>query len=263
MQLVMAEKFPQFGELFRSAEEHREPVKATIVGSIPVWLKGTLVRLGPGKFDLAEDFTLNHWLDGYAILYKFDIASDTEVWFSSQFLLSDAYKRAVSVGRPTASMTDNDAINIFTLEDEVYVATETNWLHRIDPKTLNTCEKNYVVLIEQPLTVNGLSLLTSLMKDKSLRECLEWRPQEKNKFHVLHKASGKLVPIKYKSEEAFFLFHHINTYEDEGQLIVDVFAYDSPEIIDKLYLQKLRNSEFSAKDPAGGRRFVLPLPKPN
>lgn len=39
--------------------------------------------------------------------------------------------------------------------------------------------ENYVVFIEQPLTLNGLRLLTMLVKDKSLRECLEWRPQEK------------------------------------------------------------------------------------
>ena len=45
------------------------------------------------------------------------------------------------------------------------------------------------------------------------------------------------------------------------QLVVDVVAYDSPEILDKLYLKKLRNSEIDPKDPGHGCRFVLPLPK--
>jgi len=38
-------------------------------------------------------------------------------------------------------LTDNDAINIFTLEDAVYVASETNYLRRVDAETLATQEK--------------------------------------------------------------------------------------------------------------------------
>jgi hypothetical protein len=38
-------------------------------------------------------------------------------------------------------LTDNDAINIFTLEDAVYVASETNYLRRVDVETLATQEK--------------------------------------------------------------------------------------------------------------------------
>lgn len=38
-------------------------------------------------------------------------------------------------------------------------------------------------------------------------------------------------------------------------------AFDSPDIIDKLFLKKLRNNEMDAKDPGCGRRFVLPLPR--
>jgi hypothetical protein len=38
-------------------------------------------------------------------------------------------------------LTDNDAINIFTLEDAVYVASETNFLRRVDLESLATQEK--------------------------------------------------------------------------------------------------------------------------
>lgn len=47
------------------------------------------------------------------------------------------------------------------------------------------------------------------------------------------------------------------------QLVVDVIAYDSPEIIDKLYLKKLRNNEMDPTDLGYGCRFVLPLPTEN
>jgi retinoid isomerohydrolase len=35
-------------------------------------LQGSFLRLGPGKFDIG-DFVMNHWFDGYAVIYKFDI----------------------------------------------------------------------------------------------------------------------------------------------------------------------------------------------
>lgn len=352
-------------ELFRSTEEQVSPVEATVTGHIPEWLKGNFVRLGPGKFDLG-DFVMNHWFDGYAVLYKFNI-NNGKVTFSKRFLQSDAYKRAVAVGRPVFTefgtksfpdpcknifsrmmssllpdLTDNDAINVFTLEDAVFVATETNYLRRIDLSSLETMEKvdltklvgvnlasshtykdpsgeqyysmgtslmsgpkyhiiktpttpsgkaqdalkkavilttissswktsmsyyhsfgmseNYIVFIEQPLVVSAVKLATSQVKGHSMRDCMNWSPEELNKFFVIEKSTGKILRAKYKSKEPFFLFHHINTYEENNQLVVDVVAFDSPDIIDKLYLKKIRNNELSSKDPGYGRRFVLPLP---
>lgn len=43
-----------------------------VSGKLPKWLSGSLIRLGPGKFEI-EDFQLNHWFDGFAVLYKFTI----------------------------------------------------------------------------------------------------------------------------------------------------------------------------------------------
>lgn len=38
-------------------------------------------------------------------------------------------------------LTDNGAINVFTMEDAVYVASETNFLRRVDVESLATMEK--------------------------------------------------------------------------------------------------------------------------
>jgi hypothetical protein len=43
-----------------------------------------------------------------------------------------------------------------------------------------------------------------------------------NKFYVVDKLTGQVLPIKYKSKKAFFLFHHINTYEEAGQVYIDI-----------------------------------------
>lgn len=45
------------------------------------------------------------------------------------------------------------------------------------------------------------------------------------------------------------------------QLIVDVLAHDSPEIMDKLWLKELRSGNFQLKDKSTARRYILPLIK--
>lgn len=44
-----------------------------VLGSIPEWVEGSYLRVGPGVFEI-EDFTVNHWFDGFAVLDKFDIS---------------------------------------------------------------------------------------------------------------------------------------------------------------------------------------------
>ena len=43
-------------------------------------------------------------------------------------------------------------------------------------------------------------------------------------LHVAEKKKGRLLNIKYRTS-AFNLFHHINTYEDNGFLIVDLCTW--------------------------------------
>ena len=132
-----------------------------LIGKIPAWVNGSLLRVGPGKWDL-KDFTLNHYLDGCAIIVKIRI-QDGKVWFSSRFLASDAYKKMMAHNKPVytefgtraypdpakgflsrmihklvpSDLTDNDISNIYQVQDEVYVATESCNVWQIDPETLD------------------------------------------------------------------------------------------------------------------------------
>nr|XP_053636369.1 carotenoid-cleaving dioxygenase, mitochondrial-like [Cherax quadricarinatus] len=151
-----------FGELFSTTEERVDPVPAKLKGEWPDWLSGSFLRVGPGKYDLG-DFTVNHWLDGMAILHKFQI-EDGKVSFQSKYLKSDAYKKACLTQRPVFTefgtqsypdpcknifsrmfsqfeMTDNTSNNIFRIEDQMFVASETCYLRKIDPDNLETKDK--------------------------------------------------------------------------------------------------------------------------
>lgn len=355
-----------FRENFTTFEEVTVPQEATVIGDIPKWLSGNFLRVGPGKFDLGN-FTLNHYLDGFAMLSTYTI-KDGKVQFHSKYLKSDAYKKATMAKRPIFTefgtrsypdpcknifsrmmsqfdpkgITDNGNIGVIVIEDEVYVGTDTCFLRKVDPTTLETQDKvdlnklvsvnlaschplmdskgitynlgssfmsgpkyhiirlpttkdnnsngvdpwlsarsimtipsswranfsythsfgmtdNYIILLEQPFQINTLKMATSQVKGKALHECMEWHPQEKVKFHVIRKSTGELLKTSYVSHEPFMLFHHANAYEEDDQLIVDLINYDSPDIFDKLYLNKVRMNEYQSGDSPKFVRFVLPL----
>ncbi|KAM4023602.1 retinoid isomerohydrolase-like [Anomaloglossus baeobatrachus] len=84
-------------------------------------------------------------------------------------------------------------------------------------------------------------------------------------MHVAEKHTGEYLNIKYRTS-AFNIFHHINTYEDNGFLIVDLCCWKGFEFIyNYLYLANLRENweevkRLAQKAPQPEvRRYVLPL----
>ena len=56
---------------------------------------------------------------------------------------------------------------------------------------------------------------------------------------------------------AFFTFHQVNAFEEDGHLVVDLVAYDDASIIDALYLDTLRATQAASAGQL--RRYRLPL----
>ena len=57
---------------FRQNLEELDIETLEVKGSVPPWLKGSLLRNGPGM--VVVDKPMNHWFDGLAMLHKFDIS---------------------------------------------------------------------------------------------------------------------------------------------------------------------------------------------
>jgi len=88
-------------KLFESSEEQLLPVQGKVTGTIPPCIKGTFLRVGPGKFDLDSGYTMNHYFDGYALLSKYSISGgpSPSVSFESKFLNTDAYNKGTAAGK--------------------------------------------------------------------------------------------------------------------------------------------------------------------
>lgn len=116
--------------------------------------------------------------------------------------------------------------------------------------------QRYFVIAEYPLVVNPVSLLLWL---RPYIENFRWKPSRGTTFHVIDRATGQRV-ARFESD-ACFAFHHVNAFESDGDLVVDLVAYDDASIIDGYYLHRL--SDTRSELPWGRlRRYRLPLGRP-
>ncbi|CAN8217140.1 unnamed protein product [Coccothraustes coccothraustes] len=361
-----------YKKLFETVEELSSPVTAHVTGWIPTWLRGSLLRCGPGLFEVGSE-PFYHLFDGQALLHKFDF-KEGHVTYHRRFVRTDAYVRAMTEKRIVITefgtyaypdpcknifsrffsyfkgveVTDNALVNVYPVGEDYYACTETNFITRINPDTLETIKQvdlckyvsvngatahphiendgtvynigncfgknfalayniiripplqadkedpmnksevvvqfpcsdrfkpsyvhsfgltpNYIVFVETPVKINLLKFLSSWsLWGANYMDCFESNETMGVWLHVAEKKKGRLLNLKYRTS-AFNLFHHINTYEDNGFLIVDLCTWKGFEFVyNYLYLANLRANWDEVKRQAEkapqpeARRYVLPL----
>ncbi|XP_066495460.1 carotenoid-cleaving dioxygenase, mitochondrial isoform X2 [Tiliqua scincoides] len=184
--LVSSQKQPQvtfsnrkglecISPLFSSVQETPQPIPTKIEGHLPKWLKGKLLRNGPGKFEFGKDKFI-HWFDGMALLHQFEIENGA-VKYRSKFLRSDSYTANSENNRIMISefgtlampdtcksifgrfmsrfevpkSTDNCNVNFVVYKGDYYASTETNLMRKVDLETLETKKVNW----SKYVAVNG------------------------------------------------------------------------------------------------------------
>lgn len=114
--------------------------------------------------------------------------------------------------------------------------------------------ENYVILVEFPLFVNPLKLAIAL---KPVVENFEWKPERGTRFLVVSKQDGEIVATCESAP--FFAFHHVNAFEQDNEIVLDLSAYPDQSIIDRLYLSELRNTTDRVTSNGELRRYHVPL----
>jgi beta,beta-carotene 9',10'-dioxygenase len=95
--------------------------------------------------------------------------------------------------------------------------------------------ERWLVLAEFPYVVNPLRLAFS---GRPYIENYRWKPERGTRFHLFDRSTGDSVgPFE---AEPRFGFHHVNSYEEDGDVIVDVSAFADSQIVEDLYLERLR-----------------------
>lgn len=126
-------------------------------GTIPDWLRGTLIRNGPAHWEAGQK-SFRHWFDGQAMLHRFTVA-DGRVAYRNRFLRTESSRMAREEGRigfgefatdPCQSrfarfltslndtVTPNASVNVVPMNEGYAALTETTIAVQFDPDTLET-----------------------------------------------------------------------------------------------------------------------------
>jgi beta,beta-carotene 9',10'-dioxygenase len=95
--------------------------------------------------------------------------------------------------------------------------------------------QRYAVLVAFPLVVNPLELALS---GRPFIENYRWKPELGTRVLVFDREDGSLRGT-YEAEPRFS-FHHVNAFERDGELVLDMAAYADATIVDSFYLERLR-----------------------
>ena len=119
--------------------------------------------------------------------------------------------------------------------------------------------ENYFILVENALYMSNIATF-ALMKlmNWSYVDMFKEDLSKPSIISLIDRKTGKLAR-RYAAEH-FFVFHHINAYEDEDEIVMDLSGYDNGSIIQDLYLSNLRVEQIVRKgNPSALRRYRLPL----
>ncbi len=110
---------------------------------------------------------------------------------------------------------------------------------------------SYLVLVEFPFVVNPRDFL---LRNRPFIENYQWDPDRGTQFTLVDRTTGN-VTAEFTTD-AFFAFHHVNAYEADDTVVVDIVAYDDASIIEDFYLDTITAPDFSP-EPARLVRFRL------
>jgi len=114
--------------------------------------------------------------------------------------------------------------------------------------------ERYAVLVAFPFVVNPLDLARG---KRAFIENYRWKPELATRLLVFDRETGSLRGA-YEAEPCFS-FHHVNAFERDGELVVDLCAYEDARVIDALYLDRLRSPDGPDAPQALLRRYRVDL----
>jgi carotenoid cleavage dioxygenase-like enzyme len=110
--------------------------------------------------------------------------------------------------------------------------------------------ERFFVLAEFPYVVNPLRLATS---GRPYIENYRWKPELGTRLTLIDRRTGKATgPFE---TDPCFGFHHVNAYEADGEVIVDICVFEDAGIVEDLYLDRLRGGKPVARPEL--RRFRI------
>ena len=167
-------------------------------GEIPPWVRGSLLRVGPGKYEWG-DTKYNHWFEGEGLLHKFEIKNDVKVQYSSRFVRSKSYVESERRGCialdsfctiappdpcqnifgkffsyffPPRERADRSNVSVVRIKGQPYASADVTVMCLIDPENLDTVER-----VNVQAQLSGIKIYTYILSVSELH---------KKEFRTIH-----------------------------------------------------------------------------
>jgi beta,beta-carotene 9',10'-dioxygenase len=200
-------------------------------------------------------------------LTTFDIVSLETL---GKFKLTDKLKGQITTAHPHYDPELGQLFNLlieFGPESHYYLysiangSAERKRIVRIPVKTpayLHSfgMSKHYIIIVESPLVVKPLELITS---GKPFIQNYRWEENSPTRYLVISKENGMLL-AEFEGSPCF-CFHHVNAFERGDEIVVDLLAYEDATIVQSLYLEELLHDDQPIPLPKLRRIRLLPSTK--
>ncbi|HEX5656051.1 MAG TPA: carotenoid oxygenase family protein [Polyangiales bacterium] len=112
--------------------------------------------------------------------------------------------------------------------------------------------KKHVLLIDQPLAVNPLRMVCS---NRGYIDHFRWKPQRGTRLWKLDRRGGQFTAYE---TEPLFCFHTVSAFEDGDDVVLDLLAYDDPQVV-----HAFRTEMLASAFPAFMPRYLRARLKPS
>ena len=144
---------------YTSQKQETELTKLRVIGEMPAWIRGKLIRNGPALFEVGNT-KLRHWFDGYGLLHGFAFQNG-EVYYHSKYIRSQEYLSAMSTGKLSGVATwgtasdpcrsifrrffanftnfpSNTQVNVVKIGERYFTTSDIATINEIDIDSLDT-----------------------------------------------------------------------------------------------------------------------------
>ncbi len=98
--------------------------------------------------------------------------------------------------------------------------------------------ERWLILVEFPFVVDPKQIALS---GRPYIENYRWEPELGTRVTLFDRRDGSAAgPFE---TDAMFSFHHLNAFDREGEVVIDLQAYPDASLIDELYLDRLRSPD--------------------